>query len=123
MSEIHNATGGNADAPSTVPYRDCAHGHLARSCEICEFIGETGSLRAQLAQREGEIEALRAQNEDLGDIVRAVLAWVKDEAIGSENGSTGYRRAAWDVRRIILNCDFLAFSDNPESPALTDKEA
>ena len=97
--EIHNATGGNVDAPSTVPYRDCAHGHLARSCEICEYIGETGSLRAQLAQREGEIEALRE-----------VLRTVQHCPFKSKCLSCAEDIAA-------------ALSDNPESPALTDKEA
>lgn len=37
------------------PPRDCKHGQLARSCEICERDDEIASLRARIA----ELEALR----------------------------------------------------------------
>ena len=58
--EIHNATGGNADAPSTAPRRDCVHGCLARSCEICEYEGELSSLRTELSRLRAVIEEARA---------------------------------------------------------------
>ena len=65
------------------------------------------SARALLAQRDGELEALRAVAQ------RVVEAWMWDDP------------ETWDSEEWYNAHDDLvaALSDNPESPALTDKEA
>ena len=37
--------------------RDCTHGHLARSCEICQLEADNAALRARVAELEGAIQA------------------------------------------------------------------
>ena len=93
MSEIHNATGGNADAPSTA--------------------GVTiESLRALLAQRDGELEALRgkvaAAEQDLREIA-VEYGGLLDHNLGV-------------LLDGVLDKMRAALSDNQESPAFTDKE-
>ena len=39
--------------------RDCKHGQLARSCELCELERENAALREQLAERDAELDSLR----------------------------------------------------------------
>ncbi len=38
--------------------RDCKHGHLARSCEMCQLEADNAALRARVA----ELEAARVMN-------------------------------------------------------------
>lgn len=44
-----------ADGPD--PIRDCEHGQLRRSCEICELTAERDALRARVAELEAAIES------------------------------------------------------------------
>ena len=74
--------------------------------------------RAQLAQRDGEIETLRAKVNERGEMLRGIY-----ECITVFN-----HQAVYDLKvdiLAILNPDSYnsALSDNPESPALADKEA
>ena len=69
--------------------------------EFNKTINEIADLRTLLAQREGELEALRGK-------VRAVYELV----------TLFDYTAVYDLKSDIL----AALSDNPESPALTDKE-
>lgn len=48
-----NGTGDSAHMCSTKPYlpRDCKHGQLARSCEICGLEAENAQLKEELAAR------------------------------------------------------------------------
>ena len=98
MSKTHNATGGNADAPSTASTMAVMGQQLT---------DENAHLRALLAQREAEIEALRVAARR----VARVWTWSDPETWDSEE---------WDNAHDDL---VAALSDNPESPALTDKEA
>ena len=67
-----------------------------------QLTDENAHLRAQLAQREGEIEALRETVHGVRELVTLFD-----------------HTAVYDLKSDIL----AALSDNPESPALTDKEA
>ena len=80
--------------------------------------GEIRAYRAQLAQREAELEALRAKVNERGEMLRGIY-----ECITVFN-----HQAVYDLKvdiLAILNPDSYnsALSDNQESPALTDKEA
>ena len=93
MSKTHNATGGNADAPSTASTMAVMGQQLT---------DENAHLRALLAQRDGELEALRETVHGVRELVTLFD-----------------HTAVYDLKSDIL----AALSDNPESPALTDKEA
>jgi len=45
--------------------RDCTHGQLARSCNICEMEQEIERLRAELAQCQQEMQQIR----QMGDTI------------------------------------------------------
>ncbi len=74
-------------------------------------VAELAITRALLAQRDGELEALRS-------FFRWVEDWVADE-IGTDSL---YSMAAKDVHNAMTRT-LTALSDNQESLALTDKEA
>ncbi len=65
-------------------------------------VAELAITRAQLAQRDGELEALRETVHGVRELVTLFD-----------------HTAVYDLKSDIL----AALSDNPESPALTDKEA
>ena len=67
-------------------------------------------------EAEAERDALAEKVESLAPVVTAVLAWVRDEAVGHEEGAAGYRQAVWDVRRVILNADAAILSDQEGRP-------
>ena len=62
-------------------------------------------------EAEAERDALVERVDRLAPVVTAVLAWINDEAVGHEEASSGYRQAAWDVRRVVLNADAAILSD------------
>ena len=113
--EVHNATGGNADAPS-----------MAATMAVMgqQLTDENAHLRAQLAQREGEIEALRGEMK--AERARHLKAEADHDSFLkrlSEDVSRAFginAREEWQEAFAALRA---ALSDNPESPALTDKEA
>ena len=74
-------------------------------------VAELAITRALLAQRDGELEALRS-------FFRWVEDWVADE-IGTDSL---YSMAAKDVHNAMTRT-LTSLSDNQESLALTDKEA
>lgn len=46
--------------------RDCRHGSLARSCEVCSLETELGALRAEAAYVRGHLESYAAWIEKYG---------------------------------------------------------
>ncbi len=110
MSQIHNATGGNWDAPSTAPRRDCVHGQLARSCEICD-------LRAQLAQREAELAALREKARAWEALAREAVEEFDDaRRYASDGYASEYFTKKWDYNETSVRFQerLAALSDNQE---------
>ena len=90
-----------------------------------QLTDENTNLRTQLAQRDGELEALRETV--LSDVIDALEAhranaeWAR--------GSHWAGSELWHLNDAMLTAfqtsinAVRALSDNPESPALTDKEA
>ncbi len=88
--------------------------HVCGSDECQERQRAIRIARAEHTARleaEAERDALAERVDRLAPVVTAVLAWVRDEAVGHEQGAVGYRQAAWDVRRVVLNADTAILSD------------
>ena len=86
-------------------------------CEYCydetQEENELSSLRALLAQRDGELEALRK-------VVR--YAFNAAEGQKTDIDRYGFDDSSDETVIVIYTLLAAALSDNPESPALTDKE-
>ena len=90
MSKTHNATGGNADAPSTASTMAVMGQQLT---------DENAHLRALLAQRDGELEALRETVHGVRELVTLfnhtavydlksdILAALSDNQEGRKSGT------------------------------------
>ena len=106
MSEnVCTACGGSGQQWSGVEYMGQ---HEIVGCDECwgtgfdDVLAGVDSLRALLAQRDAELEALRETVHGVRELVTLFD-----------------HTAVYDLKSDIL----AALSDNPESPALTDKEA
>ena len=85
-----------------------------------QLTDENTNLRTQLAQRDGELEALRNAYKEAD----AVADWALNEvSISTGYGGPAESRVVKMYDRLIAAKESLAvLSDNQESPALTDKE-
>ena len=104
------------------PLRSWADG---AEIDIRDLADQRDDLRAQLAQREGEIEALRRKVEGLRQLYRDTGSHAV--ALCDHNGDvlTRFCETCRDLstRWIDLRSDAAALSYTPESPALADREA
>ena len=82
--------------------RDCVHGSLARSCEVCELTAEVDRLRARLALRDlqsevvAELRQIRVERDRLRDGIATKAGW------WDANGPDRYAfEAVDDFRRLL----------------------
>ena len=73
--------------------RDCEHGQLARSCQICELTRERDEALALV--------------ERVAPFLSWLQGWVTDEGGDFIEGTTGYEQAAIDIHKAMLNCGIL----------------